>query len=1185
MSGFPHWLCLCDPTYSIRRLTEAMSPHKFSISLAAVVSLSMGLGIHLSAQTETKWEPSGGSDGLWTTAGNWSGAAAPLTASQSLHVKFSDSAQEAALDTTATVYRLELGASADNQVETALRLTNGADLTSGLDSAGSVVSWTAIGYSGDARLTVESGASLTAADHLWIGFNPTSTGTLILDGGSVSVSGQLGLGRPEAEPGDGFGTGIIELKSGTLSLAKIFTNDAILGDSYINIEDGLMTIDGNELSDANGYIASGRIRGYGGDSPVLSVYDSNAGVTKVATIPLGFDVAPYATGETSISMTGGVVDSAFQNVEYYFAETSGNSGGDDSGWISSATYTDTGLTPGVEYTYTVQSRIAVDNTSTVSAGASASTFLGQIVTWSPPSNSDDLWTTGANWTGGVAPATVDQDFEAWFSGAGSAILDSSVVVARTIVGRSDEAGESALILANGANLTSGRLSSGGTEWTAVGYSGEGRVVVEDGASLFTDSHLWLGFTNTGVGRLIIDGGTVEVSEQLGLGWDGGTGIVELLSGELILDRLDSTQSISGTSRINIEGGRVILDGDYESVINAYITADKIKGYDGNSTVTVNYDGGTDKTTVTAEPYSFEGWADDWGVDIGSRAADYDKDDITNFQEYVFGGDPTSMGDPGVLPLATVNSSSIGLTYRMRNDDPTLSYVLEGRADMSEGDWAPVTPSSEGSQAVQNRPELTEMNMIVDTTGEDSYFLRLNTSKVASTAPNPGNGGGGGGGDTDGPSGGGNAGPGVSASSISSLPMDSNQSDRVEGGPMVGHTTGTSARIWVEPKGGSNNNLNIKVYYVRDGEDMAYPFVMSKEETDDYSYRAEMDALYPDKVYDYYVVQNDNELLGTGRFRTAPVEGQPVEFSFGFTSCARWTDDPDQIGWNHMDGENLDFAMNLGDTIYTNATTNLGDFRRSYRQNKMVASFANLAKDLPIYTCWDDHDFGGNNGAGLRSRNGIPGTTLRVVTLNAFKEAWANPYEASEEGNYYSFSWGDVDFFVLDNRYHRTANWGQESSKMFGDDQMDWLKAKLLASTAPFKIICQGGGYDGGESNGEGFVAYPTEFQDFRSFVINNSIDGIVHLSGDIHRNELRLATSGNKDMGDYPLYNITASGIGQSSKRDLWVKMDIDTTIADPTLTMTFYQDGVPTQTNPSDKDFILSVTTYTIKQSDLQND
>jgi hypothetical protein len=69
--------------------------------------------------------------------------------------------------------------------------------------------------------------------------------------------------------------------------------------------------------------------------------------------PMTWAVAPYAASSTSVSMTATTASDP-SGVEYYFACAAG--GGHNSGWQAGTTYTDTGLTPGVEYTYQVKSR-------------------------------------------------------------------------------------------------------------------------------------------------------------------------------------------------------------------------------------------------------------------------------------------------------------------------------------------------------------------------------------------------------------------------------------------------------------------------------------------------------------------------------------------------------------------------------------------------------------------------------------------------------------------------------------------------------------------------------------------------------------------------------------------------------------------------------------------------------------
>ncbi|HSR30660.1 MAG TPA: hypothetical protein VLY63_08850, partial [Anaerolineae bacterium] len=69
--------------------------------------------------------------------------------------------------------------------------------------------------------------------------------------------------------------------------------------------------------------------------------------------PMTWAQVPLATGTTAISMTATLATDV-SGVEYYFDCTSG--GCYDSGWQGSPVYEDTGLHPGMEYTYRVKAR-------------------------------------------------------------------------------------------------------------------------------------------------------------------------------------------------------------------------------------------------------------------------------------------------------------------------------------------------------------------------------------------------------------------------------------------------------------------------------------------------------------------------------------------------------------------------------------------------------------------------------------------------------------------------------------------------------------------------------------------------------------------------------------------------------------------------------------------------------------
>ena len=117
-----------------------------------------------------------------------------------------------------------------------------------------------------------------------------------------------------------------------------------------------------------------------------SVLLGNTAMTADVTAPTpsssSFHQAPVVDGPSSIRM---VAVTAYDpnDVEYYFTCTAG--GGDDSGWQDSPSYTDTGLTPGVSYSYTVKARDksparnATAPSSAASATISTQTTLPNLI--------------------------------------------------------------------------------------------------------------------------------------------------------------------------------------------------------------------------------------------------------------------------------------------------------------------------------------------------------------------------------------------------------------------------------------------------------------------------------------------------------------------------------------------------------------------------------------------------------------------------------------------------------------------------------------------------------------------------------------------------------------------------------------------------------------------------------------
>jgi hypothetical protein len=91
--------------------------------------------------------------------------------------------------------------------------------------------------------------------------------------------------------------------------------------------------------------------------------------------PMTFASSPSAVDATSVTMTASTAtDATSPPVQYFFDETSGHAGGSDSGWQSSPTYVDSGLSPSTLYTYQVKARDAVGNETTLSSVANVTTL-------------------------------------------------------------------------------------------------------------------------------------------------------------------------------------------------------------------------------------------------------------------------------------------------------------------------------------------------------------------------------------------------------------------------------------------------------------------------------------------------------------------------------------------------------------------------------------------------------------------------------------------------------------------------------------------------------------------------------------------------------------------------------------------------------------------------------------------
>lgn len=122
--------------------------------------------------------------------------------------------------------------------------------------------------------------------------------------------------------------------------------------------------------------------------------------------PLTWATPPAESGTTSLTMTAATVTD-LNGVLYYFENTSVPDGSHDSGWQSSAVYTDTGLSPATSYSYTIKARDQSQNLNETGASAPAAAYTDDGD--SLPNDWELLYFSGLSDTAGGAAEDWDRD--------------------------------------------------------------------------------------------------------------------------------------------------------------------------------------------------------------------------------------------------------------------------------------------------------------------------------------------------------------------------------------------------------------------------------------------------------------------------------------------------------------------------------------------------------------------------------------------------------------------------------------------------------------------------------------------------------------------------------------------------------------------------------------------------------
>jgi alkaline phosphatase D len=364
-----------------------------------------------------------------------------------------------------------------------------------------------------------------------------------------------------------------------------------------------------------------------------------------------------------------------------------------------------------------------------------------------------------------------------------------------------------------------------------------------------------------------------------------------------------------------------------------------------------------------------------------------------------------------------------------------------------------------------------------------------------------------------------------------------QDKPISSGPMPGYSEMKEVAIWLQTK--STATVFAKYWPVGNPEEFHYTNTVKTSKDRAFTAVLIADTVAPGNTYQYTLFVNNQAVSFdyATYFHTQTLwlwRSEPPDFSFLMGSGA-YINEPayDRPGrpygdgyqiYNSMAGKNPDFMLWLGDNVYLRQqewNTKTGLFHR-YTHDRALPELQRFLACTHHYAILDDHDFGPNDSdRSFWNKN---------QSLEAFECFWANPsYGVGNiKGAITSFHYGDADFFLLDNRTHRSPNRRKTGEKtQLGEEQLQWLFDNLASSYARFKFVVMGGQLLSTSEQYESYSNYGFEKERRRiiDFIQNENILNVIFLDGDVHFSEVSVL----KEEGKPGIWDITSSPLNSGA--------------------------------------------------------
>jgi alkaline phosphatase D len=350
------------------------------------------------------------------------------------------------------------------------------------------------------------------------------------------------------------------------------------------------------------------------------------------------------------------------------------------------------------------------------------------------------------------------------------------------------------------------------------------------------------------------------------------------------------------------------------------------------------------------------------------------------------------------------------------------------------------------------------------------------------------------------------------------------------GPMLGHVDMREATIWVQTDGPSI----VRVAYTESGSNAQPTWSLPVETVNTLGNTAHLtlDQVEPGKTYRYRVELNGELASEAATFKAPSFYHErtpPPDFRIAVGGAHYVIEDGFEPPYQTLGGgygifstiyeSKPDLMLWLGNTAHlreSDWSSQSGVLKR-YSKARAVEELKPLLASVPNYAVWGNRDYSFVDAGRHYS--------YREHVSDSFNAFWPQPTQVTAlDGITSRFRHADVDFFMLDVRSDRNDRPdSNESAKILGEKQIEWLRQEIIRSSATFKVIVAGSPILNPADNPSNLSYAEREHTALLQMLRDERISGLFFISGGKYYGELtRLVHANSYNLFDLTVGPLTA---------------------------------------------------------------